>query len=132
MFPIRIDTQYVRGDMPVTRIDPQGAPFTELAAARIQLLAGTGMEAHAYEESEVLLTGVEGEVRVGDPGRGEVALRPGACVMVPRGELFTLANRTGRPATLLAVLSRGDRVESLPRSRRVPLSESGRHLQAVA
>ncbi|MGH4028632.1 hypothetical protein ACQB60_06810 [Actinomycetota bacterium Odt1-20B] len=120
MFPISIGTQYIRGDMPVVRIDPQGGPFKELAAARIQLLAETDLEAHAYDESEVLLTSVAGEVEVGDPGRGTVRVGPGACVMVPRGEMFTLANRTDRPATVLAVLTRSDFVDNLPRPRATP------------
>ncbi|MDG4862279.1 hypothetical protein P8605_29460 [Streptomyces sp. T-3] len=132
MFPINIGTQYIRGDMPVVRIDPQGAPFKELAAGRIQLLAHTDLEAHAYDDSELLLTGVEGEVVVGNPGRSAVRIGPGACVMVPRGELFTLANLTERPATVLAVFSRSDFVDNLPRPRRVREHAPERTLQAVA
>ncbi len=131
MYPIRIDTRPVRDGEPVTRLDPQGAPFEELAAARIQLLAGTATEAYAYEDSEALLTGIDGEVEVGDPGRARITLRPGACVMVPRGELFTLTNRTSRPATLLAVLTRSPAVDELPRADRTPVRDE-RHLQAVA
>ncbi|MFC7303531.1 hypothetical protein ACFQVC_04780 [Streptomyces monticola] len=133
MFPISIGTQYVRGDMPVVRIDPQGAPFKELAAGRIQLLAHTDLEAHSYDDSELLLTGVDGVVEVGNPGRGTVAVGPGACVMVPRGELFTLANRTAQPATVLAVFSRSDFVDNLPRPRRLrERGEDRARLQAVA
>ncbi|WP_199550456.1 cupin domain-containing protein [Streptomyces sp. N35] len=131
MYPIRIDTTAVRDGEPVTRLDPKGAPFEELAAARIQLLAGAARQAHVYEDSEVLLTGVDGEVEVGDPGRTQITLRPGACVMVPRGQLFTLANRTSRPATLLAVLTRGPAADRLPRAKRTP-GRDKRHLQAVA
>ncbi|MBC9713590.1 cupin domain-containing protein [Streptomyces sp. TRM66268-LWL] len=131
MYPIRIETRPVRDEDPVTRLDPKGAPFEELAAARIQLLGGAERRAHAYEDSEVLLTGVDGEVEVGDPGRGQITLRPGACVMVPRGELFTLANRTSRPATLLAVLTRGAAADRLPRAKRTT-ARDGRHLKAVA
>lgn len=117
MYPISIGTQYVRGDMPVVRIDPDDAPFRELAAARIQLVAEAHMEAHGYDESEVLLTGVAGELEVASEGRAPVTLGPGVCVMVPPGELFTLTNRTARPATLLAVFSRSDLVDGLPRPR---------------
>ncbi|MFG2873760.1 cupin domain-containing protein [Streptomyces sp. NPDC048337] len=115
MIPISIGRKYVRRDMPVVRIDPDGAPFRELVPARIQLIADSGMEAHSYEDSEVLLTGVEGEIEVGNPGKGSVTVGPGICVMVPRGELFTLANRTDSPAMVLAVFSHSDLVDNLPR-----------------
>ncbi|MFI6938295.1 cupin domain-containing protein [Streptomyces sp. NPDC050418] len=131
MYPIRVADVSVQGEETVTRLDPKGAPFEQLAAARIQLHAGTAGEAYAYQESEALITCVDGEVEVANPGRGRITLRPGACVMVPRGELFTLANRTSRPATLLAVLTRGPAVDRLPRADRRPVRDE-RHLQAVA
>ncbi|MFJ6699453.1 hypothetical protein ACIQM4_25745 [Streptomyces sp. NPDC091272] len=116
MFPIAIGDQYVRGEMPVARIDPLDGPFTQLAAARIQLVPQTGLEAQVYGESEVLLTAVAGEVEVATPDRGEVPLVPGVCVMLPRGEPFTLDNRSTATATLLAVLTRSDLVDTLPRT----------------
>ncbi|SDJ50353.1 cupin domain-containing protein [Streptomyces indicus] len=130
MYPIRIDPRPVAGEESVARLDPRGAPLEELAVARIRMLPGAEREAHAYEGSEAILTCVDGEVDVESPGRGRITLRPAACVMVPRGELFTLANRTSRPATLLAVLTRGPAVDRLPRAERT--SRDPRHLKAVA
>ncbi|MER5887905.1 hypothetical protein ABT160_29155 [Streptomyces sp. NPDC001941] len=132
MFATSIDPHHVRGDMPVVRIDPAGA-LEDLATARVQLPGNSAMQAHAYGDSELVLTGVVGALEVGCPGRERVTLTPSACVMVPRGELFTLENRTDLPATALAVFSRGAVVDGLPRPRPTRARRrTGRALHAVA
>ncbi|MCY0925451.1 hypothetical protein OTB20_04375 [Streptomyces sp. H27-H1] len=109
-----IDTTPDSAGRPVLRLDPEGGPFRELAAVRIQVPAGGAVPAHGHGASELLLTGVAGTVEA-SCGCGAKTVSPGAFAMLPAGKEITLANHVTEPATVLAVFSQGEFTEGLPR-----------------
>lgn len=114
MFGMTIDTTLDTTAGPALRLDPEGGPFRELAAVRIQVPAGGTIPAHGHGASELLLTGVAGTVEA-SCGCGAKTVAPGTFAMLPAGKEITLANHGGEPATVLAVFSQSEFTEGLPR-----------------
>lgn len=114
MFGMTIDTTPDSAGRPALRLDPEGGPFRELAAVRIQVPAGGTIPAHGHGASELLLTGVAGTVEA-SCGCGAKTVTPGTFAMLPAGKEITLANHGTEPATVLAVFSQSEFTEGLPR-----------------
>lgn len=116
MFGMTIDTTpaHAAGG-PALRLDPEGGPFRELAAVRIQVPAGGTIPAHAHGTSELLLTGVVGTVEA-SCGCGAKTVAPGTFAMLPAGKEITLVNHGAEPATVLAVFSQSEFTQGLPRA----------------
>ncbi|WP_327308727.1 cupin domain-containing protein [Streptomyces sp. NBC_01298] len=116
MFGMIIDTTPDTTSVgPVVRLDPEGGPFRELAAVRIQVPAGGTIPAHAHGASELLLTGVFGTVEA-SCGCGAETVSPGSFAMLPAGKEITLVNHGTEPATVLAVFSQSEFTRGLPRA----------------
>ncbi|MFG2999658.1 cupin domain-containing protein [Streptomyces sp. NPDC048340] len=110
MFGMTIDTAHdSAAQSPALRLDPEGGPFRQLAAVRIQVPAGGSVPAHAHGASELLLTGVAGVIEA-SCGCGAKTVAQGTFAMLPAGKEITLVNHGEEDATVLAVFSQSMRV----------------------
>lgn len=113
----------VMGDGPVRQAPLPNGPTAEvlvdeqagagqLAAVRVTIPPGGGMAEHAHGHSTALVVPLTGELTIASGDR-QNALRPGAVVLIDRGERVRLANHTAEPVTLLAVFGPADFVRAL-------------------
>lgn len=115
MYALTPNAAFPRETMPIARIDPLDSAAA-LAPIRIHLPPHSDIAPHDYGDSDVVLMPVEGTpvVYVGGKAR---TLRSGDSVLVTHGKKLSLRNASDTAAVLLAVASRSDLVEALPRAR---------------
>lgn len=116
MFGMAIDTTpaHTTGHHAL-RLDPEGGPFRQLAAARIQVPGNGTVPAHAHGASELLLTGVTGTVEA-SCACGTKTVTAGTFAMLPAGKEITLTNHGSETATVLAVFGQSEFTDTLPRA----------------